>query len=409
MTTHVLDTIDPVVLGERLAEARRARGLTQLDVATELEVARTTITAIEKGDRRPRPGELVKLAQLYGRSVNQLVRAVSDQRRPNFAVQFREMARTSEPDSSARAADLQRFEDLCRWYVELEEQAGSPLPRRYPEPYDVSGTQPDRAGEEVAASERVRLGLGDGPLGNLWSLLEADVGLRVFAFPMQDRRLAGMFVFTEPYGGCIAVNRNHPVERMRWSAVHEFGHFLTDRYRPDISVLRVGRRQPERERLAESFAQHFLMPTSGLVRRFEATRRAKGGAVSTADVTQLGYLYAVSFQAIAWRLEDLGLLPSGTWDHLHEMGFKPVRAREALRLPSESEDRPALPRRYENLAVSAHREGTLSIGQLAERLGTDHVGARERVLERTSSPELGDDGEVRQMSFDLSTELVARR
>lgn len=409
MPAHVVDTIDPVILGERLAEARRARGLTQLDAATELNVARTTITAIEKGDRRPRPGELVKLAQLYGRAISQLVRAMSDQPRANFAVQFREMARAGDQDTAARAADLQRFEDLCRWYVDLEEQAGSPLPRRYPEPYDVSGTQPERAGEEVAASERVRIGLGDGPLGDLWRLLDADIGLRVFAFAMDDRRLAGMFVFTESYGGCIAVNRNHPVERMRWSAAHEFGHFLTDRYRPEISVLRTGRRQPERERLADSFARHFLMPESGLVRRFETTRRARGGSVSTADVVQLSYLYAVSFQAMAWRLEELALLPSGTWDHLHDLGFKPAKAREALGLPDDSDDRPALPRRYENLAVSAFEEEKLSIGQLAERLGTDHVTARERVLERTSAPEVDDDGEVRQMTFELSTELVARR
>lgn len=409
MPAHVLDTIDPVVLGQRLADARRARGLTQLDVATELNVARTTVTAIEKGDRRPRPGELVRLAQLYGRAVGDLVRATTDHQRASFAVQFREMARGADQDPSDRAADVQRFEDLCRWYIELEEQAGSPLPRRYPEPYDVSGSSPESASEEVAAAERLRLGLGDGPIGDLWSLLETDIGLRVFAFPMRDRRLAGMFVFTVEYGGCIAVNSNHPVDRMRLSAAHEFGHFLTDRFRPDVSVLRTGRRQPERERLADSFSRYFLMPTPGLVRRFEATRRAKGGSVSTADVVQLSFLYGVSFQAMALRLEDLDLLPPGTWDHLHDLGFQPDKARKSLGLSVASSDHPALPRRYENLAVSAYEDGNLSIGQLAERLGTDHVTARERVLERTSSREVGDDGEVRQMSFELSTELVARR
>src|SRR5829696_4853818 len=85
----ILETIDPAVLGERLAEARRARRLTQQQVAEHLGVARTTIVAMEKGDRRPRPGELVALARFYGRSVGELVRIDPENQRPNFLVQFR--------------------------------------------------------------------------------------------------------------------------------------------------------------------------------------------------------------------------------------------------------------------------------------------------------------------------------
>jgi transcriptional regulator with XRE-family HTH domain len=72
---HVINSIDPVVLGERLADARRARQLTQQQTADELGVARTAITAMENGERRPQAVELVKLARLYGRSVGVFVRA----------------------------------------------------------------------------------------------------------------------------------------------------------------------------------------------------------------------------------------------------------------------------------------------------------------------------------------------
>ena len=60
MDKHLLTSIDPAIIGERLAEARRARGLTQQQAAEFLDVARTTITAMEKGERRPRAVELVK-------------------------------------------------------------------------------------------------------------------------------------------------------------------------------------------------------------------------------------------------------------------------------------------------------------------------------------------------------------
>jgi transcriptional regulator with XRE-family HTH domain len=86
---HILDTIDPAVVGERLAEARRARHLTQQHVADELDVARTTSVAMEKGERRPRPGELLHLARLYGRQVSDFVRPRPSQVEGGFVVQFR--------------------------------------------------------------------------------------------------------------------------------------------------------------------------------------------------------------------------------------------------------------------------------------------------------------------------------
>ncbi len=49
MEKHVLDTIDPKLLGQRLQDSRKARGLTQQDVANELGMARTTVTALERG------------------------------------------------------------------------------------------------------------------------------------------------------------------------------------------------------------------------------------------------------------------------------------------------------------------------------------------------------------------------
>jgi hypothetical protein len=55
MQEHTLETIDPKILGQRLQNARKARGLTQQDVAKDLGIARTTVTAIEQGERRVRP------------------------------------------------------------------------------------------------------------------------------------------------------------------------------------------------------------------------------------------------------------------------------------------------------------------------------------------------------------------
>lgn len=407
MDRHILNTIDPLVIGERLADARRARHLTQQQAAEALGVARTTITAIEKGDRRPRAAELFALAQLYARPVGDFVRSEHPTPRPNFIVQFR-AARGSggRERTSDRDVDIRRFDDLCRWYVELEELLGAPIPRHYPGVYDVSDTPPERAAEEVATSERNRLGLGDGPIGDLWSLLETDIGLRVFALRMTDARIAGMFVYTEEYGGCIAVNANQPEERRRLSAAHEYAHFLTNRFRPEITVLNVYKRAPEGERFADAFARYFLMPAAGLSRRFEAIRRAKHSPITPGDVLALSHLFRVSFQAMTWRLEELKLLPVGTWDRLRELGFQPSKARELMQLPTHKSELPSLPLRYQALAVQAYEKGDLTEGQLAERLGTDRIGARELVRNLTIQVQPSEDGEWQQVPLDMSAALV---
>ena len=69
-----LEHDDPRLLGQRLTAARKARGATQEDAAKVLGCSRPTLIAIEKGERRAKPEESMKLAAFYGRSVHELVR-----------------------------------------------------------------------------------------------------------------------------------------------------------------------------------------------------------------------------------------------------------------------------------------------------------------------------------------------
>ena len=71
-----LETIDPRILGQRLAEARKARGITQEDVAGYLSCSRPTYIAVEKGERPAKAEEIVKLAAyLVGGCLNSSARA----------------------------------------------------------------------------------------------------------------------------------------------------------------------------------------------------------------------------------------------------------------------------------------------------------------------------------------------
>lgn len=408
MSGHALDTIAPAVVGERLAGARKAKGLTQQAVADALGFARTTLVAIEKGERRVRARELIRIADLYGRAVGDFVQPEPTVRDDSFVVQFRSARKPSdEPMDRDREQDIQRFRQLCEQYLELEDITDGALIRRDPAMYDTEGTDAEGAAEEVASAERNRLGLGDGPIGRLWELLGAALSLRVFAFPFADRRAAGLFAFTERLGGCIAVNLNHPEERRRWSTVHELGHFLTrHRFRAEIQViLSSHRRLPESERFAEAFARHFLMPGSGIVRRYQSLSRARGSSFSAADLLTLSQLYGVSIQAMSLRLEELRLLPAGTWTGLKNAGFKVGAARKLLDLPPLEGECRRLPFRYELLAARAFMAGSISEERLMRFLELDRLAARARVDDLVGTS-FDEDGAVWQLALDLDTILV---
>src|SRR5579872_10737 len=151
--------VDPRIQGLRIQEARKARGLSQQEAAEALGISRPTYIAIEKGERPLQAEEIVQIAELYGRSIHELLR----QREPirDFVPHFRTAAtRLSIEDAGLDEATglLQR---LCDDYLELEKICRSPLSRNYPTLYNVQGRSLTDAAEEIADAERKRLGLGD--------------------------------------------------------------------------------------------------------------------------------------------------------------------------------------------------------------------------------------------------------
>jgi Zn-dependent peptidase ImmA (M78 family)/DNA-binding XRE family transcriptional regulator len=396
-----LDAIEPRALGSRIREAREAQGWTQQQMADQLGVARTTIVAIEKGERRLRAKELVDIAGLLGRSVSDLLqRSVPIE---GFSVQLRGFLDSGISPASELLPHIERFQDLCKDYLHLEEICQAPLRRRYPVEYEIQGVDPELAAEDVASSERRRLDLGEGPLINLREVLESDVGLRVFQLELPSR-VAGMFAFTDAFGGCIATNLSHPPERRRASLAHEFGHFLAARFKSEITLEGRYERRPIGERFAESFSRAFLMPASGLRRRFLELERERSKGFTRGDLCRLAHFYAVSVEAMTRRLEELRLVPTGTWERLRQERFKVREAQQLLGLEPAHMDEDALPPRYIALAVEAWQSEKLSEGQLARILRTDRLGARERIQRVESTA--ADDKEVGHESFDLAAPLL---
>jgi Zn-dependent peptidase ImmA (M78 family)/DNA-binding XRE family transcriptional regulator len=364
----VLENRSPKDVGERLRAARSNAGLTQQKAADDLKFARTTLIAIEKGERRVRTDEFRAMAALYGISVNRFFQ--SECAAVELIPRFRALSGISEQDATDAARMLS---DLAIAEFELEQILNMPLRRDYPPERRIGPGDIREQAEDAALDTRQRLGLGISPVNDIVSLLELDVGIRVFVQPLRSA-VSGLFVFDEKIGACMLLNRNHPRERRAMTAAHEYAHFLSTRQQPDVLSEPVQGAQSREERFAAAFAPSLMLPAAAIRRRFEDLRR-EAGRFSPRHLILLGHQFNVSEEALCRRLEELGLVRAGMWESLRGRGFSGEFVREVLGDKAKVQETPVSPRIW-YLASEAYRRDLLSEGQIADRLGMDRVSVR---------------------------------
>lgn len=367
MTVHQLNS---EILGERLRVARSSANLTQEVVANRLGIARTTLVAIERGQRKLRPDEVIALAKLYGLSVGRLT--APDTVHVDLSVKFRRLE-TRAPAAVTDAIHL--LNRLATGAVELEQAVGAELLRDYPPPMRILPTAYLQQAEDAAVALRQRLGIGLGRAGDLFSSFELDLGVRVFCRPLGNGNISGLYAFDPAIGACILINSQHPRRRRLQTLAHEGGHFVADRSHADVLDEEPVPLSLE-ERFARRFGPAFLMPAPTLRARFEQTASEQGG-IDVRGLVLLAHQFDVTAEAMCRRLEELDLLADGTWESLRERGFNSGLEREVLGDPEPVTPPPLVSPRLTYLAARALDTEALSEGQVCELLDVDRVQLRD--------------------------------
>lgn len=371
-----LEHLMPPDVGERLRLAREGANITQAQAASTIQIARTTLVAIEQGQRRIRMHELQQLAKLYGTSVNALLRqeAIHVDLAPRFRKTIGSHGDTSAVDAAKLLADLAQAE------VELENILGVRRVRDYPPERPILPGDVRMQAEQNATELRERLGLGMRPVPDLVTLLDMEIGVRVYVRRL-DSHISGLFAFDEALGPCMLLNANHPKERRNQTAGHEIGHFISTRKQPEVLHWNEPENSRE-ERYANAFGRAFLTPARALMQKFQEVTLGSD-RLTRRHVIVLAHFFGVSREAIVRRLEELGLAKPGTWDWFEDNGgITDEQARQVLgdiAVPDAERadaDRPTT-LRLNLLAAEVYRRELLSEGQLARLLNLDRLDLRE--------------------------------
>ncbi|GGO61461.1 transcriptional regulator, XRE family [Roseovarius pacificus] len=377
MNNDTKDRIDDHAVGERLRLAREGARITQADAAASIGVARTTLVAIEKGQRHIRTGELQKLAALYGSSANAFLR--SEAVHLDLVPRFRKLTQSAEDDVMEAVALLN---DLVRAEVELENALGVTRQQNYPPERPILPGNVKAQAEQDAQELRDWLGLGSGPCFDIISILELQIGIRVFLRPLPPK-VSGLFAYDEQAGACILLNSKHPPERIIQTALHELAHFVSARRQPETVMLEAGHSSRE-EIYANTFARCFLTPARAVRQRF-AELTAGQSRLTRRHIILLAHAFGVSREAMTRRLEELGLAKRGTWDwFVANGGISDEQARQVIgdepnRLARLSPKRGPIPPRIALLAREAWKQDLYSEGQLARLLKLSRFDVRALV------------------------------
>lgn len=365
-------------LAERLREARTQAGLTQEQTAAWLGVRRPAIAEIEAGGRAVKSTELLRLAELFGKSLQWLVQGTESAEERVAAALFR----AQEPANPLLKREVAKLARRCRLLGELEEQLGLRRHHEMLPQYPNEGALRDfsialRHGADVAYQERARLGLGvAAPVRDVWGVIE-DAGLHVFPLRLGDKDIDGIFTRLTDNQACVGVNIDKWLFRQVFTVVHEYGHALMDgdTTAEACTVNRgweVHRSQVtyyNRELRANQFAAVFLVPREALVRYLNARGklvRGRATGLTPMEIVRAQDHFGTSAEMLLWRLQNEQLIDAterkAIADAINRIGVVSL----ARALGYDWRDRAQPFGRIQELALKGYAKGFVTLGVLAE-------------------------------------------
>lgn len=326
-------------IGEVLATARRARGLTQGELAHAAQVTQAALSRYEHDLRTPNPEDLERLARGLGVTVELLER--SGRMEGGIAVGAHMRRRPTAKPTVWRALEARLNMMRLHTTALLDEiSVRSTLQVPTFDPIDVDA-------RSAARLVRAQWRLPTGPIHSLTTWMEA-AGVLVIEEEMgPSARVDGLSQWSGPYP-IVLLNASAPTDRKRLTLAHELGHL----------VLHSGLVDEDAEEQANGFAAELLVPANEI----RPDLRAK---LTLQRLIDLKRYWGVSVQALIERAYALNLITRDYRTSLYKMlSARGMRTHE----PASDELVPERPKLALHIAESLQRQG-LTDSEIAKLAG----------------------------------------
>jgi len=354
-------------IGNRLRQARESAGLNQQDAAHALGIDRVNLSFWENERRTPGLKQLQQLADLYGSSLGFLLDRAQEAPHEDHESLFQHL----EPDETqARHAIRNWLKFLDEW-ADLREECGESLPGRsssvLPEGQDIRPITDTRRAPTLAAQLRQALNLGDDAIPDLIALLDS-MGILVSRDDLgMDSRISGVFYNHPRLGAAILINKCHLAGRQIFTLAHELAH-AQFHYQERGLISRTTATDPK-ERFANAFAAHFLVPRSALVAAVE-----KREVRDPYDVVWLQASFRVSYAMLLNRLNNEHLISPERYKEYQNYSPKELARRLQIDItslqgrPARLPELEAFPPSVVNRVIEYLHDDVLSVASAASLL-----------------------------------------
>lgn len=276
------------IVAKRIKSARTLAGLSLRELAERMNglVSHTAITKYEKGAMLPDSTVLVALANALNVKTDYFFRPYS------VSIEHIEFRKKSKLSGKNVSAIREEVTDRIANYIELERFLN--LSSAFKNPIQ---DRVIRNGEEVEEAVNHLLTtwkLGFNALPNVIELLE-EKEIKVIEMDAEGDfdGLSGWALEGIPV---VVVNENFPIERKRFTALHELGHLVLNF---DTSL------DPKiKERLCHRFAGAMLMPQETFLKVLAPPR----SNISIPELITIKETYGISIQAIMARAKALDVI-----------------------------------------------------------------------------------------------------
>ena len=299
------------IAGTKIRKLREDLGLTQEDLAKSVGLSSEYISLLELGRRSPSLDSLSRIAKFLDKKISFFIMEKTDS--------LDSLIQGDKLDAKTKRI-LRRFRGGCDDYMQLEEMTGRPS--------DLAPLYANVRAEKLAEQERQRLDLGNHPIADVFSLLEQR-GLHILRMGVpRDIPIAGIFVFLEYRQAAFAlINSNQPYHQQILTATHEYAHYLKDRYdgpiidNPDIFIEDYISLYHGREKYAQTFALHFLLPPKKLMDFIEKDLRTK--QLDKEEILYIRRYFDVSFIVLIQMLKKLEFISASQFKEYQEWDWEP--------------------------------------------------------------------------------------
>lgn len=343
------------MLGIRIHQARKAKGLSLRDVAKEVGVSATMLSKYERGVATPSSDVLLALAAALGVRTEYFFRTAEVTLEK---IAHRKRDKLPEKQESRVLADVR--DQLERWSA-----LDKVLPAPWSVPFSLPGDLPERIQglddiEDIAVQVREHWDLGLNPIADLIDTLELR-GVLVFRTRFDgDERFEGLSASANGRR-VVVVGAHWPGDRQRFTLAHELGHLVLDsRLAPTL----------DREKAADRFAGAFIVPAPK-VRECLGERRK---SIDIYELYLLKHEFGLSISAWTYRCLHAGVITQQLhrklWSQLVRKGWD--KQEPGKPYPQE------VPRLFEQSVYRAMGEDLISESKAAELLGIAHFELADR-------------------------------